>query len=222
MKTVRLSSQLTWDIRNNAEKKFDNANPSKDYPKDGFDVLKSEKILDKIQKTETMFKEIWSMAMPTETIDELQIKATFQEEDQDDDGEGNYYADTLRYTLPIPDTQVPSFLAEYRRLRVEVPPTHPTIVKCKAVEDYNATLNDKRRDYISKLTDVMDRFSTLNQLMKAAPYIKDLVPQDKLTKMYEKDDRTARRKELAEVADHELKELPETLLEDSLLGDDNE
>ena len=77
MKTVRLSSQLTWDIRNNAEKKFDNANPSKDYPKDGFDVLKSEKILDKIQKTETMFKEIWSMAMPTETIDELQIKATF-------------------------------------------------------------------------------------------------------------------------------------------------
>ena len=58
--------------------------------------------------------------------------------------------------------------------------------------------------------------------MKAAPYIKDLVPQDKLTKMYEKDDRTARRKELAEVADHELKELRETLLEDSLLGDDNE
>ena len=66
----------------------------------------------------------------------------------------------------------------------------------------------------------MHRFSTLNQLLKAAPYMKDLVPQDKLTKMYEKDDRTARRQELAEVADNELQDLRETLLEDALLGDD--
>jgi hypothetical protein len=38
--------------------------------------------------------------------------------------------------------------------------------------------------------------------------------------MYEKDDRTARRQELAEVADNELQDLRETLLEDALLGDD--
>ena len=50
--------------------------------------------------------------------------------------------------------------------------------------------------------------------------MKDLVPQDKLTKMYEKDDRTARRQELAEVAENELQDLRETLLEDALLGDD--
>ena len=39
------------------------------------------------------------------------------------------------------------------------------------------------KDQTVKLEDVMDRFSTLNQLIKAAPYIKDLVPQEKLTKM---------------------------------------
>jgi hypothetical protein len=66
----------------------------------------------------------------------------------------------------------------------------------------------------------MYKFSTLNQLLKAAPYIKDLVPQDKVTKMYEKDDRSGRRAELAEVADSELQELREVLLEDALLGDD--
>ena len=64
----------------------------------------------------------------------------------------------------------------------------------------------------------MERFSTLNQLLKAAPYMKDLVPQDKLTKMYEKDDRSGRRAELAEVAENELQDLRETLLEDALLG----
>jgi len=38
--------------------------------------------------------------------------------------------------------------------------------------------------------------------------------------MHEVDDRTARRKELAEIADNELQDLRETLLEDALLGDD--
>ena len=38
--------------------------------------------------------------------------------------------------------------------------------------------------------------------------------------MYEKDDRSGRRAELAEVADSELQELREVLLEDALLGDD--
>ena len=40
-----------------------------------------------------------------------------------------------------------------------------------------------------------------------------------LQKMHEKDDRSGRRAELAEVADTELSELRETLLEDALLGD---
>ena len=37
--------------------------------------------------------------------------------------------------------------------------------------------------------------------------------------MHEKDDRSGRRAELDEVADTELSELRETLLEDALLGD---
>ena len=89
-----------------------------------------------------------------------------------------------------------------------------------AIENYNSDLRQKKRNYVRQLEDVMYKFSTLNQLLKAAPYIKDLVPQDKLTKMYEKDDRSGRRAELAEVADSELQELREVLLEDALLGDD--
>ena len=57
--------------------------------------------------------------------------------------------------------------------------------------------------------------------MKAAPYMKDLVPQERIQKMHEKDDRTGRRQEQAEIADTELAELREVLLEDALLGDDS-
>ena len=47
------------------------------------------------------------------------------------------------------------------------------------------------------------------------------MPQERLEKMHEKDDRSERRKEQAEWADNELSDLREVLLEDALLGDDN-
>lgn len=153
-------------------------------------------------------------------IDNIRLVAT--PVDADDDGEGNYsYNRTLEFAIPCTPTKVPRFMANYDTLEYEVPPTDETIVECMAVRNFNDERDTKKREYRNKLDAVMDRFSTLNQLLKAAPYIKDLVPQEKLTKMYEKDDRSARRKELAEVADNELQDLREVLLEDALLGDDD-
>ena len=88
------------------------------------------------------------------------------------------------------------------------------------IENYNKDLSEKESTQIRQLRTAMGNFSTLNQLLKAAPYVKDLVPQEKLTKMYEKDDRTGRRQELAELADDQLQGLREVILEDALLGDD--
>ena len=85
---------------------------------------------------------------------------------------------------------------------------------------FNDNLHVKQNAYIRNIREVLDRFSTLNQLLKAAPYVKDLVPQDRLQKMHEKDDRSGRRQEQAEIAENELSELREVLLEDALLGDD--
>jgi hypothetical protein len=81
-------------------------------------------------------------------------------------------------------------------------------------------MNKKRREYRNNLESTLEKFHTLNQLMKAAPYMKDLVPDDRLQKMYEKDERGERVKEQAEMAENELKDLREVLLEDKLLGDD--
>ena len=148
------------------------------------------------------------------------VRRKHAQPDTCEDGEGNDYTRRLSYTLRCPSTDVPKFLCYYDELRLEVPCDDPTIVECMAIENFNTDLRQKKRNYIRQLEDVMYKFSTLNQLLKAAPYIKDLVPQDKLTKMYEKDDRSGRRAELAEVADSELQELREVLLEDALLGDD--
>ena len=218
MKTVRLSRNLQDDIRRSAEAKYKNANPEKEYPQDGYSVMQRLGVIDKTERTKKMFADIWDRTLPMQNVDNIQLRSEAVEDD--DDGEGNGYTRNLSYTLRCPPTDVPKFLCQYDELRLDVPCDDPTIVECMAIENYNSDLREKKRNYVRQLEDVMYKFSTLNQLLKAAPYIKDLVPQDKVTKMYEKDDRSGRRAELAEVADSELQELREVLLEDALLGDD--
>ena len=216
MKTVRLSQSLQNEILNAAEKKIENTTPPKDYPSDGYKVLDEHGVIDKVLRTQEMFKTIWKHNISMSQIDEVRINSTIESTDED----GYTKEETKSYRLPCSPIEVPDFMTSYGSFKLQVPPQDPTLVECMAVEQYNYNLRSNLRQKQHKLEEVMDRFSTLNQLLKAAPYIKDLVPQDKLTKMYEKDDRTARRQELAEIADNELQDLRETLLEDALLGDD--
>ena len=159
-------------------------------------------IIDKVEKTKKMFKDIWDRTMPTQHVNYITLRSEAIE--ADDDGEGNEYSRNLAYNLSCPSTEVPKFLCYYDELRLDVPCDDPTIVECMAIENYNKDLSEKEATQIRQLRMAMGNFSTLNQLLKAAPYVKDLVPQDKLTKMYEKDDRTGRRQELAELADDQL------------------
>lgn len=212
MKTVRLSRQLRWDITKAAEKKFDNANPGKVEPEDGYAALLRLGIMDKTNKMKESFKAIWGYDMPMRTVNYVKLTCEYTNE------EGNDKYTSLN--MPTTTCEMPRFLTSYDTVELDVGPTDPDIVAAYEVGTYNEDLRQKRREHTSKLDMVMDRFSTLNQLLKAAPYIKDLVPQEKITKMHEVDDRSGRRAALAEIADEELQDLRETLLEDALLGDD--
>ena len=216
MKTVRLSERLKEDILEAAEKKIKNTTPDKDYPVDGYKVLDEHGVIDKVNRTQHAFIDIWGYQMKVDEIDQVEIQSEISTIDNDGDEDKH----TKTYRLSCSPIDVPAFMSDYGTFKLKVPPTDSTFVECITVENYNSDLRRKLYDRKAKLEEVMSRFSTLNQLLKAAPYMKDLVPQDKLTKMYEKDDRTARRQELAEVADNELQDLRETLLEDALLGDD--
>ena len=218
MKTVRLSEQLKRDIKRAAEKKYNNANPQKDYPKDGMQLFIDEGYQQKIDLTSQQFKDVWGYEMPTNAVNELQISSTVVTEDED----GDEYQNDKSFILQLPDVIVPKVLVQYGdRMRVKVKPDNPTFLQCVEIEMFNDNLYTKKRDYLENIRGVLNRFSTLNQLMKAAPYMKDLVPQERIQKMHEKDDRTGRRQEQAEIADTELAELREVLLEDALLGDDS-
>lgn len=217
MKTVRLSEQLKRDIKRAAETKYNNANPQKDYPKDGMQLFIDEGYQQKIDLTSQQFKDVWGYEMPTNAVNELQISSTVITEDED----GDEYQNDKSFILQLPDVIVPKVLVQYGdRMRVKVKPDNPTFLQCVEIEMFNDNLYTKKRDYLENIRGVLNRFSTLNQLMKAAPYMKDLVPQERIQKMHEKDDRTGRRQEQAEIADTELSELREVLLEDALLGDD--
>lgn len=218
MKTVRLSEQLKRDIKRAAETKYDNANPQKDYPKDGMQLFIDEGYQQKIDITSQQFKDVWGYEMPTNVVNELQISSTVVTEDED----GDEYQSDKSFMLQLPDVTVPKVLTQYSdRMRVKVKPDNPTFLQCVEIEMFNDNLYTKKRAYLENIRGVLNRFSTLNQLMKAAPYMKDLVPQERIQKMHEKDDRTGRRQEQAEIADTELAELREVLLEDALLGDDS-
>jgi len=217
MKTVRLSEQLKRDIKRAAETKYNNANPQKDYPKDGMQLFIDQGYQQKIDTTTQQFKDVWGYEIPTNVVNELQISSSVVTEDSD----GDEYQSDKSFILQLPDLTIPKVLVQYGdRMRVKVEPDNPTFLQCVEVEMFNDNLYTKKREYIDNIRSVLDRFSTLNQLMKAAPYIKDLVPQERIQKMHETDDRTGRRQEQAEIADTELAELREVLLEDALLGDD--
>ena len=213
MKTVRLSENLKRDIRRAAEQKFNNANPQKDYPKDGMQLFIDEGYQQKIDTTMQQFKDLWGYDMPTSVADELQISSLVIDRAENETKKS--------FNLQLPIITVPRVVMSYSdRMSVTVMPDNATFLQCVEVEMYNDRIYEKRREYIQNIRNVLDRFSTLNQLMKAAPYIKDLVPQERIQKMHEVDDRTGRRKEQIEIADTELSELREVLLEDALLGDD--
>ncbi len=217
MKTVRLSSNLRYDIQRAAEAKFNKANPKKDYPSDGMQLFIDEGYQLKIDKTVKHFKDVWGFDMATTNARELVISSSHYVMDEDGDEEER----DKSYTLTLPDIPVPNTLLRYGdSMRVQVEPDNATFLACVEIEMYNSKLSDNLYSYRNNIRQVLDRFTTLNQLIKAAPYMKDLVPQERLQKMHEVDDRSGRRAQQAELADNELSELREVLLEDALLGDD--
>jgi len=221
MKTVRLSDSLKRDIRREAQKKYESANPERTFPVDkGMELFTEQGYPTKIDSTLQHFKTTWGFNCPTNTVHKLVISAEVVEPSGDDE-DGNTYTQKKSYSLHLPDVAVPNVLVRYGdEMRVPVEADNPVFVECMEVEMHNDNRWRSEREYLLKIDTVLDRFATLNQLMKAAPYIKDLVPQDRLQKMHEKDDRSERRKQQAEIADNELSELREVLLEDALLGDE--
>jgi len=91
---------------------------------------------------------------------------------------------------------------------------------CVALET-KREMQDGLERKVRKVRNLLENFTTLNQALKAWPAISKLVPEDKIAKVHEKQQRKrkeAQRKEMADevVVDNDLNQ---TILTASLMGD---
>ena len=226
MSTVRMSETLITDIKNQARKKFDNTNPNKELPTHlGESVADTYDLTNKSLATLKFLNDTGNGLHKEElfTYNQVVVSGTESYTDKWGDERTRDHDFTLDLNSP---REAPGFIVKGRNysdhgyMKVTLPYNDPVLVECLSTQTYNRELSDKRYEFISNLEDTMRKFTTLNQALKAAPAIKDLVPQEKIDTVYKKDDRTKRAAELAELADTELVDLKKIILTDSLLGDD--
>lgn len=228
MKTVRLSGSLLDDIKQNIKSAYDRVNPNKEYPGsssfEGYEVLKRYDVLDKIEKTKSYIKEVWGTdeMLEERELDYVRIKCQL-ETNVDDEGQTHY--ETKSFKLGVTDVMVPTILlgsSSYERtLSVQVDPDDETLVKCQEVKMFNSNNEDKKWQQVEQFEQLIEQhnITTLNQLLKAAPWLEAHVPADRLQKMNEKDERVKREQQQREFAEDAMSEIRETLLEDKLTGD---
>lgn len=95
----------------------------------------------------------------------------------------------------------------------------PLIAELFTTREYNDKLYIGGRDYKQKVQETIASFTTLNQALKAWPALKDLVPQSKIDKVYEKVERKAKQQQQRETIEVQEQELNSVILTASLLGD---
>ena len=95
----------------------------------------------------------------------------------------------------------------------------PLISELFTTREYSDKLYIGGRDYKQKVQETIASFTTLNQALKAWPALKDLVPQSKIDKVYEKVERKAKQQQQRETIEVQEQELNSVILTASLLGD---
>jgi len=242
MATVRMSQKLVDQMVSAAGKKFENQNPSKEYPATAGDSFATEfKLAELSSNTEKHFEEnwedsSWTVSLNTSRISTIEIGARMETYDEDGnlDTNGNYDAggnylgsyDSDKYkTFDLPLSSpivVPDLVnASYNTAKITVPQDNELFMQCSDVDAHNKKVRQDLYEFKNNLRDTLNQFTTLNQALKASNNkYSALVPHDTMERVLEKDDRKKRQQELAEIVGKDIDTLSEVLLTDSLLGDD--
>jgi len=225
MATVRMSQRLIDDMVSNASRKFEKQNPKKEFPATAGDKIVDEfKLVDKCLSTKKHVEETWGgmVKVPTSTVSSICIKGSLPEQDENGEYRNSYDCDksyVLDLSTPL---EIPEMLGpRYGTFDLKVGHTNEIFIQCYAIDQENTRITERQYEFRNDLRNTLRQFTTLNQALKASDgaYGK-LVPQESMTRVMEKDDRTRRAAELAEIAQKDISTLQEVLLTDSLLGDD--
>ena len=92
---------------------------------------------------------------------------------------------------------------------------------CECVE-YNYKIRALREESKDKVNELLCKFTTLNQALKAWPALSKLVEPEKIAKVHEKQQRKRKQEQQKEIADQVVldNDLNKTILTASLIGDE--
>jgi len=213
MATVRMSDRLLRDIRNNAKEKYRVVNPEKEYPL--ADMFYSENIAPKLDKLVQQFSEtLDNMVNYTmKNVEQINFNVDVPCDDPDRPVKTETY--TCKFSS---ERNIPSFMSSsWYSGEVNLPFEHEFAQQLYNISQYNKKRKEQEHTYVDKIENVCKEFSTLNQAMKAWPALKDLVPAEKVQKLYEKVNRKAKQQQQRDFIVEQEQELNEVLLESKLL-----
>ena len=238
MSTVRMSHYLKHEIKNKFQDAWKKANPIPELTGKEGDALYNKFVQPKIQAVQDALTEAWGEYADADHFfadeDHMGCSATINDYVYEpvagdpeeryilkpDPKEDRHFSVPLSTKRSIPCYSRGSYYSE--KIRFAFPRDDEVFNQvCEKMEKANQ-LKVKLRHRVNKIDDLLDQFTTLNQALKAWPAISKLVPQDKIAKVHEKQQRKRKEAQRKEVADEIVidNELNQTILTAALLGDD--
>ncbi len=240
MSTVRMSDQLQRDITRKAEDMYDKAHPYQEFPEYLGNKIYAKYLKDDLENVSShvlanMPDEISNRKLQMAEVTDLTVRSKYcihknvSDDPQDYDGEPEYgeYHFNLKVVGGYQALQMFSTGSNYSDgLQLDlVINTDKSVPDCELIAQLfklrraNDSRANERNNYRRTVSNTIESFTTLNQALKAWPALKDLVPQDKIDKVYEKVERKAKQQQQRKAIEVQEQALNSVLLTASLLGD---
>ena len=235
MATVRMSEYLKHDIVQTFKKLWEKTTPyPKIDPNDG-DALYNRYILPHMEKVENVLKESYGDLVndfdkSNWTLKEnVLITRVALGVDRNGEPQEEVSDNVQRIEIPLSSERGFPLMSEKSTYSHYV--SAPEFSFSRSDENFNNVCNaveDKYRMQASvsrkakKVRDLLETFTTLNQALKAWPALSKLVPEDKLAKVHEKQQRKRKEAQRKQVADQVVidNDLNQTILTASLMGEE--
>ena len=229
MSTVRMSRELHSTILNQAMSSFDIANPEpkqtnelEAYLRAAIPQMPSQKAAQRVMDMIQDYKNTLSFGFNKIKIDRRNIQnlTVYEEATRDEK--------TISLDLNTPIAAL-SFIEEtyYRqdidKLRIsDLLPEHQNKVRLSIGELLQSieTYKNSRREYRTKINDLLTKCNTLKQLLDVWPAAENLVPSHYMSKLYEKVTRKQRAAAVREQISFDQDEVNQVVLTAKLIGNE--
>ena len=243
MATVRMADYLRHNIVKKFKELYDKSNPPIEQQPYHGDKLYETLISGKVQKLSEQVEESFGDLIDTNDLlmetDQLKLQTNIMvydyERDFDDSKNMNVYSIVEKFKeneiIEVPLSSSVNMFAKRDRYYSEIVCLNadseniPEAAK-EYIEKIKKNHQEESRRYAKKYVDsekvdeTLLQFTTLNQALKAWPALSKLVPQDKISKVHERQQRKRKEQQQRSKVAPVEQNLNKTILTASLLGDD--